>query len=72
MSRGRIPERLQVQEPWKQPLPAYIEQLHFKRFAKRRPEVVLSIEERARREEDKKALKRDLRRQKGRADDAQG
>ena len=60
------------QEPWKLPLPAYIEQLYFKRFAKRRPEVVLSIEERARREEDKKALKRDLRRQKGRDDDVQG
>ena len=60
------------QEPWKLPLPAYIEQLYFKRFAKRSPEVVVSIEERARREEDKKALKRDMRRQKGRADDAQG
>ena len=72
MSRGRIPEPLQVQEPWKQPPPAYIEQLSFKRFAKRHPEVVVSIEERAGREEDKKALKRDMRRQKGRADDAQG
>ena len=60
------------QEPWKQPLPAYIEQLYFKRFAKRGPEGVVSIEERARREEVKGALKRDMRRQKGRADDAQG
>src|SRR3990170_4165364 len=104
MSRGRIPERLQVwidarerhhlshahvqmarelgmnpkkldnhqQEPWKQPLPAYIEQLYFKRFAKRSPEVVVSIEERARREEDKKALKRDMRLQTRRAADVQG
>jgi len=60
------------QEPWKLPLPAFIEQLYFKRFAKRSPEVVVSIEERARREEDKKALKRDMRRQKARAGDAQG
>ena len=107
MSRGRIPERLQVwidarerhhlshahvqmarelglnpkklgkldnhqQEPWKLPLPAYIEQLYFKRFAKRSPEVVVSIEERARREEDKKALKRGMRLQTRRGDDAQG
>ena len=60
------------QEPWKQPLPAYIEQLYFKRFAKRSPEVVVSIEERARREEDKKALKRGKRIQTRRGDDAKG
>ena len=72
MSRGRIPERLQVQKPWKQPLPGYIEQLSFKRFAKWHPEVVVSIEERARREEDKKALRRGMRLQTRRADDAQG
>ena len=60
------------QESWKLPLPAFIERLYFKRFAKPCPEVVVSIEERARREEDKKALRRDLRRQKARADDAQG
>src|SRR3990170_5082086 len=60
------------QEPWKQPLPAYIEQLYFKRFAKRSPEVVVSIEERARREEDRKALKRDMRLQTRRAADVQG
>src|SRR3972149_2750083 len=107
MSRGRIPERLQVwidarkrhhlshahvrmarelgmnpkklgkldnhqQEPWKLPLSAFIEQLYFKRFAKRSPEVVVSIEERARREEDKKALKRGMRIQTRRGDDGQG
>ncbi|MBI3105301.1 MAG: hypothetical protein HYY95_06970 [Candidatus Rokubacteria bacterium] len=60
------------QEPWKLPLPAFIEQLYFKRFAKRSPEVVVSIEERARREEDKKALKRDMRLKTRRGDDAQG
>ena len=60
------------QEPWKQPLPAYIEQLYFKRFAKRCPEGVVSIEERARREEVKGALKRDMRLQTRRGDHAQG
>src|SRR3989304_7559731 len=58
------------QEPWKLPLPAYIEQLYFKRFAKRSPEVVVSIEERARREEDKRAVKRGMRLQTRRGDDA--
>jgi hypothetical protein len=111
MSRGRIPERLQVwiearkrhrlshaqvqmarelgmnpkklgkldnheQEPWKLPLPEFIERLYFKRFGKRRPDVVVSIEERARVEEDKKAVKREMKRRDGRArsagDEAQG
>ena len=36
------------QEPWKLPLPAFIEDLYCKRFGKERPDVVLSIEERAR------------------------
>jgi hypothetical protein len=106
MSRGRIPERLQVwidvrerhhlshaqvqmarelglnpnklgkldnhqQEPWKAPLAEFMEHLYFKRFGKRRPDVVLSIEERARMEEGKKTLKRE--RKRGRAaDNAQG
>ena len=50
------------QEPWKLPLPAFIEQLYFKRFAKRRPDAIVSIEERARRDDDKQALKREMRR----------
>src|SRR2546427_6358435 len=48
------------QEPWKLPLPEFIEHLYFKGFGKRRPDVVVSIEERARMEEDKKALKREM------------
>ena len=32
------------QEPWKLPLPIFIEKLYFKRFKKDRPEVVKSIE----------------------------
>src|ERR1700756_4790757 len=47
------------QEPWKAPLPEFIERLYLKRFGKRRPDVVVSIEERARMEEDRKARKRE-------------
>jgi hypothetical protein len=36
------------QEPWKLPLPEFIEQLYEKRFGKRRPDVVTTLEERAR------------------------
>ena len=36
------------QEPWKAPLPEFIEQLYLKRFGRERPEVIVSIEERAR------------------------
>ena len=33
------------QEPWKAPLPIFIEDLYFKRFGKERPENVQSIEQ---------------------------
>lgn len=33
------------QEPWKAPLPVFIEDLYFKRFGKTRPENVRSIEQ---------------------------
>ena len=49
------------QEPWKLPLPDFIEELYFKRFKKDRPEVVKSIErivkERNQKREDRKRLK---------------
>ena len=35
------------QESWKLPLPAFIETLFFKRFGKRLPDTVLTIEQRA-------------------------
>jgi hypothetical protein len=47
-------------EPWKAPLPEFIERLYLKRFGKRRPDVVVSIEERARIEESRKARKREM------------
>jgi hypothetical protein len=33
------------QEPWKAPLPEFIEDLYFKRFGKRQPDEVKSIEQ---------------------------
>ena len=49
------------QEPWKAPLPEFLEPLYFKRFGKLRPDEVVSIEERFRREKEKKAAKREAR-----------
>ena len=46
------------QEPWKIPLRQHIESLYFKRFGKERPDVALSIEEKIRLDEAKKARKR--------------
>ena len=46
------------QEPWKAPLPIFIEQLYLRRFGKERPDQVLSIAERAREIERKKQQKR--------------
>jgi hypothetical protein len=49
------------QEPWKLPLPAFIQSLYQKRFGKDRPDVH-SIEERVRLLEQKKAARRDRKR----------
>jgi hypothetical protein len=43
------------QEPWKMPLRHYIEHLYSKRFGKELPDLVLSIEEKLRRDAAKKA-----------------
>src|ERR1039457_2584626 len=43
------------QEPWKAPLPEFIESLYFKRFGREQPEDVVSIEERARQLQQQKA-----------------
>ena len=50
------------QEPWKLPLPEFIDHLYFKRFGRARPDIVVSIEERARIEAEKKAARREVRR----------
>jgi hypothetical protein len=57
---GMNPEKLgsidnHDKEPWKAPLPQFIEHLYLKRFGRERPEVVVSIEQRARQIEQKKA-----------------
>ena len=50
------------QEPWKLPLPVFIESLYQKRFGRDRPDEVHSIEERARLLEQKKAARREAKR----------
>jgi len=47
------------QEPWKAPLPVFIESLYYKRFGRERPERVLPIEEWSRQQEQKRAAKRE-------------
>ncbi|MGH6635792.1 MAG: hypothetical protein ACRED0_06525 [Gammaproteobacteria bacterium] len=50
------------QEPWKAPLQQFIEHLYFKRFGRERPAVVMSVEERARAQDAKKAARKEARR----------
>ena len=49
------------QEPWKAPLPVFIEQIYQTRFGKSQPDRVVSIEDRAREIAVKKAEKQQLR-----------
>ena len=51
------------QEPWKAPLPQFIERLYFRSFGRERPEVVISVEERAHAQDAKKAARKEARRQ---------
>lgn len=50
------------QEPWKTPLPLFIEEIYLKRFGKEQPDVVLSVEERERLASAKKAARKQMRR----------
>jgi hypothetical protein len=47
------------QEPWKAPLPIFIEQMYRKRFGKAQSDRVISIEDRAKEIAAKKAEKRE-------------
>jgi hypothetical protein len=47
------------QESWKLPLRQYIEHLYFNRFGKERPDVVLSVQEKIRRDKEKKPQRRE-------------
>jgi hypothetical protein len=49
------------QEPWKAPLPNFIEELYERRFGKSAPDRVITIEERAKEIAAKKAARRDAR-----------
>ena len=48
----------QRQEPWKLPLPDFIEECYYKRFKKKRPDHVLSIENHVKEINRKKEEKR--------------
>ena len=57
---GMNPKRLggkanHKQEPWKAPLPVFIEELYFKRFGKARPANVRSVEQMIHDRKQKKA-----------------
>jgi hypothetical protein len=61
---GMNPKKLgkkdnQDQEPWKMPCGPYIEHLYGKRLGKERPNVVMSVEEKVRRDEEKRARRRE-------------
>jgi hypothetical protein len=42
------------QEPWKKPLPEFIEEIYFKRFKKKQPDVIKSIEQLVQDQREKK------------------
>ena len=51
------------QEPWKSPLPVFIEDIYFKRFRKKRPDNVKSIEQILKdrlRSKEKRSIKKQL------------
>lgn len=52
------------QEPWKAPLPEFIESLYEKRFGRRRPDKVLSLEELARERARKEQARREAKQQR--------
>jgi len=47
------------QEPWKMPLPQFIEHLYRKHFRRDHPEIVMSIEEKVEMDHQKKMAKRE-------------
>ncbi len=55
---GKLSNR--AREPWKQPLPQFIEQLYYKRFGRTRPEAVVPLEKREQQERAEKAARRSL------------
>jgi hypothetical protein len=49
------------QEPWKKPLPEFIEEIYFKRFKKKQPDIVRSIEQLVRDQREKKEERKERR-----------
>jgi len=49
------------QEPWKKPLPEFIEEIYYKRFGRRQPEIVRSIEQLVQDQREKKAERKERR-----------
>ena len=62
------------QEPWKEPLPDFIETLYWKRFKKECPDNVRSIEQavkdRKKKQAERKARKKEQTRQQSAAEDS--
>ena len=55
------------QEPWKAPLPVFIEDIYFKRFKKRRPDNIKSIEKSFKdrlKSKEKRRIKKQLNKEK--------
>jgi hypothetical protein len=60
------------QEPWKVPLPQFIEELYLGRFGIAAPAEVISIEQRARRAAQKKAERKAARAARGEKGESSG
>jgi hypothetical protein len=58
------------QEPWKLPLPQFIEEIYFKQFGKAAPDFVMSIEDRILLTHQKKQARRAARQQRNPVDAA--
>ena len=52
------------QEPWKLPLPQFIEKIYLKRFGRRAPDIVMSVEERVRLKQKNKEARRAAKQQR--------
>ena len=59
------------QEPWKLPLGQYIERLYLERFGVERPAVVLSVEDKVRRDGERKARRREAKLHRRKAETAE-
>lgn len=68
MGMGKIDNH--DQEPWKAPLPQFIECLYEKRFGRERPETVVTMEERIRRQQEKREARKEERNRRRETEEA--